>query len=66
MDRVSAVKDAVDVPVDAAVTLDPDVISTRDEWTQLAGRLRDAVEHVYVYNHGLMTPEHFEWVAADG
>lgn len=62
--RLSACRSALDHDVDAGLTLDPDVVDDRDHWRTLSARVGDAIDgDVFVYNHGLMTNDHLEWIA---
>jgi hypothetical protein len=61
--RIRGLEAMVDVPVDAAITVDPDVVPDRTAWEALAGGVAAAVSgDVNVYNHGLMTEEHLDWL----
>lgn len=63
--RIRELQAMVDVPVDAAVTMDPDVVPDRAAWNELAGVVAAVLSgDVNVYNHGLMTEEHLDWLHA--
>jgi hypothetical protein len=63
-ERVRALERAVDVPVDAGVTLAPDVIERPDQLRAVASALREeGVGKLSVYHHGLMTEAQLDWVA---
>ncbi|WP_227356384.1 hypothetical protein [Haladaptatus salinisoli] len=62
--RVRLYRDAVDIPVDAGVTLDPDVLGTEAEWRAFVGDVADAADELHVYNHALMSDAHVGWFDA--
>lgn len=62
--RVQQYREAVDVPVDAGITLDPDVAETETEWRAVVDTVSDLADEVHVYNHALMTDAHFDWFDA--
>ncbi|WP_436925652.1 hypothetical protein [Halosimplex amylolyticum] len=63
--RIAAVADAVDLPVDAGVTVDPDVVDGRDRFLTLVRELRSATDgDLSVYHHTLATRTHLEWIGA--
>ncbi|UPV76809.1 putative glycoside hydrolase (plasmid) [Halorussus limi] len=59
--RVRRYREAVDVPVDAGVTLDPDVVGTETEWRGIVDGVSDLADEVHVYNHALMSDAHLDW-----
>lgn len=62
--RIHAFETQVDVPIDAAVTVDPDTVPDRATWDALVGRIAtEGSGDLTVYNHGLMTDEHLDWLA---
>lgn len=61
--RIRELQTMVDVPVDAAITVDPDIVPDRAAWNELAGRVMAELSgDVNVYNHGLMTEQHLNWL----
>lgn len=61
-DRVRAFDERFDLPVNASVSLDPDLVGSRAEWEAIVSRVRGAGANVAVYNSGLMTNEHLDWL----
>ncbi|WP_435156898.1 hypothetical protein [Haladaptatus sp. DFWS20] len=62
--RVRQYRETVDVPVDAGVTLNPDVVGTETEWRTIVDGVANLADEVHVYNHALMSDAHFEWFDA--
>ncbi|MFB6135855.1 MAG: hypothetical protein ABEJ04_03770 [Halobacteriaceae archaeon] len=63
-DRVRTLERSVDVPVDAGVTLDPDVVQREAEFRALFEAVRaEATGDVNVYHHSLATEAQLDWVA---
>ncbi|WP_049903309.1 hypothetical protein [Halococcus agarilyticus] len=61
-DRVRAFDERFDLPVNAGISLDPDLVGSRAEWETIVSRVRGAGANVAVYNSGLMTNEHLDWL----
>ncbi|MFH5801348.1 hypothetical protein [Haladaptatus sp. CMAA 1911] len=59
--RVRAYRDAVDVPVDVGVTLDPGVLGTEEEWRRFVGEVGGLGDELHVYNHALLSEDHLDW-----
>lgn len=59
--RVRRYRDAVEIPVDAGVTLDPGMVGSESEWRTVVDSVRDLADDVHVYNHSLMSEGHREW-----
>jgi hypothetical protein len=61
--RTEGLGEAVDLPVDAGLTLDPDVIDSRETWREVVESVENRCEQVHVYNGTLMTAGHRNWLA---
>lgn len=62
--RVRTLTRAVDLPVDAGVTLDPDVVDRREQLAELVRGVRSVTDGtVSFYHHSLATDTHLEWIA---
>ena len=62
-DRIRTLERTVSTPVDAGITIDPDVLDSREEFVALANAIQDeGVEQLAVYNHGFMTEAHLDWL----
>ena len=64
--RVRRYRETTDVPVDAGVTLDPDLAGTESEWRAVVDAVSDLVDEVHIYNHALMSDAHLDWFDAVG
>ncbi|MGA9400818.1 hypothetical protein [Haladaptatus sp.] len=62
--RVRGYRDAVEMPVDVGVTLDPDVIGSEDEWRTFVAEVGELGDELHVYNHALMGEAHLDWLNA--
>lgn len=63
--RVADFADVDGVSVDAGVSLDPEYVGTREEFSALVDAVSDPLEgDLLVYNEGLMTETHFDWLSA--
>lgn len=60
--RVERLDEAVDLPVDVGVTVDPDAVDSRETWRTVVDAVRDRCEQVHVYNLTLLTDEHLAWL----
>lgn len=61
-ERIEEFRDRLDCPIDAGVTLDPDVIERESHLLDLVGAVREAADDVHVYHHGLATDEQLDWI----
>lgn len=62
--RIETLARRVDCPLDAGVTLDPDVVENRAQLAAVVDGVQSAVAgDVLVYNHALATEAQLEWVA---
>lgn len=61
-ERVEDLDAAVDLPIDAGVSVDPDVVESKDEWQAVVDAVRDRCKNVHVYNQTLLTDEHLGWL----
>ena len=61
-ERVAGVGDAVDLPVDAGVSVDPSLVASEQSWHRLVDAVRDRCETVHVYNRTLMGDKHLDWL----
>ncbi|MFB6217663.1 MAG: hypothetical protein ABEH77_00550 [Halobacteriaceae archaeon] len=61
-ERVRAAGRALNVPVDAGVTLATDHIEREQQFHAVVDAIRDRVEKLSVYHHGLMTEAQLDWV----
>ncbi|WP_049972682.1 hypothetical protein [Haladaptatus cibarius] len=59
--RVRRYRDAVEIPVDAGVTLDPGMVESESEWKTVVNNVRELADDVHIYNHSLMSKGHREW-----
>lgn len=68
--HLSDLQSAVDVPVDAGITLDPEVVDSRRQLSGLVDSIRSQTDgSISVYHHSLLTDTHLAWlrdVFADG
>lgn len=63
--RLSACQESLDHSLDGGLTLDPDVVSGRDQWDRLSARVADRIDgDVFVYNHALLTDDRLEWISS--
>ncbi len=60
--RVQGYRNAVDMPVDVGLTLDPDIIGSEDEWREFVGEVGTLADELHVYNHALMGEDHLDWM----
>jgi hypothetical protein len=61
--RISALERAVDVPIDAGITLDPDVVSGAGPLADLVDGIRSSTDGtISIYHHSLLTETHLEWI----
>ncbi|WP_266081412.1 alpha-amylase family protein [Haladaptatus caseinilyticus] len=60
--RVREYRNAVDIPVDVGLTLDPNVLGTRDDWRTFVAEIGALGDDLHVYNHSLMSEEHLDWL----
>jgi hypothetical protein len=65
-ERVRTLRRSVDVPVEAGVTLDPDLVPDEASFRALVDAVAGEAEaaDVTVYHHGLLTDAQLEWVEA--
>lgn len=62
-DRIRTLRRTVSCPVDAGMTIDPDVIERREQFLSLIDAIDgEGVGQIAVYNHGFMTEEHLDWL----
>lgn len=62
--RIETLGRAVDCPIDAGVTLHPDIVERREQLVAVVDAVRQAADgDVLVYNHALTTDAQMEWVA---
>lgn len=61
-ERVRATERALDVPVDAGVTLATSAIEREQQFRAVVDAIRDRVGKLSVYHHGLMTEAQLDWV----
>lgn len=61
-ERVRAADRALEVPVDAGVTLAPSAIDSEQTFHAVVDAIRDRVGTLSVYHHGLMTEAQLDWV----
>lgn len=63
-ERLTSLKRTVDLPVDAGLTLDPNVIDRCEQLDDLVDRVRSVIDgSVAVYHHSLATETHLDWMA---
>ncbi|WP_132060647.1 alpha-amylase family protein [Halorussus amylolyticus] len=60
--RVEDLDAAVDLPLDAGVCVDPEVVGSKTEWQAVVGAVRDRCSNVHVYNQSLLTDEQVGWL----
>ncbi|MFB6300848.1 MAG: hypothetical protein ABEH65_11355 [Halobacteriales archaeon] len=60
--RVRVLDRRLSIPVDGALTLDPDIIDSMTGFQRLARSLRTVAADIHVFNHGLMTADHLDWL----
>ena len=61
--RLDTFRRSVDLPLDAAVTLDPEVLDTEAAFRALVGAVSDGIDgEVTVYNHAMLTEAQLGWV----
>lgn len=61
--RIEALERAVDLPIGAGITLDPDLIDGADTLENLLETIHPRVDGtVSIYHHSLLTEAHFEWI----
>ena len=63
-ERVRTFRRTVDLPLDAGVTLDPAFVERESDLVALVDAIRDDVDDVFVYHHGLTTEAQLDWVAS--
>lgn len=63
-ERVRALSRSVDVPVEAGLTLDPDLVPDEATFRALVDAVAGEAADVTVYHHGLATEAQLEWVEA--
>ena len=61
-ERVRTLRRAVDLPLDTGVTLDPTLVEREADLHALVDAIRNDVDDVFVYHHGLATKEQLDWV----
>lgn len=62
-DRVRALQDMVECPVDAGLSLDPSRVETATELSALVDTLADTVDgRLSFYHHGLLTDTQLQWI----
>ncbi|WP_423747082.1 hypothetical protein V5735_20850 (plasmid) [Haladaptatus sp. SPP-AMP-3] len=59
--RVRGYREAVELPVDVGLTLDPAVIGSEAEWRRFVTDVGDLGDELRVYNHALLTEDHLDW-----
>lgn len=60
--RVEALQSAVDIPVDAGVTLDPEIVPDQERFRAVLSAIERTLEgDIHLYAVGLLTEEHLEW-----
>lgn len=63
--RVSEFAEHTPMTIKAGITLDPLVISSKDQFSSVIdSALEGGADDYQVYNHALMTREHFDWVSS--
>ncbi|MFC7007269.1 hypothetical protein [Halalkalicoccus salilacus] len=63
-ERLASLKRTVDLPVDAGLTLDPNVIDRCEQLGDLVDGVRSVIDgSVAVYHHSLATETHLDWMA---
>ncbi|WP_207592760.1 hypothetical protein [Halomontanus rarus] len=63
-DRITALERRVDLPIDAGITLDPDVVDRPEQVGDLLDAIRTVTDGtVSIYHHSLATETHLEWIA---
>lgn len=61
--RIRTLRRSVDLPVDAGVTVDPDVIDTEEDLAAVIDAIHDeGAGKVSIYNHSLMTKTQLDWI----
>lgn len=61
--RLKTFERNVDLPLDAAITLDPAVLKTEREFRAMVDAIRNIIDgEVTVYNHALLTDAQLDWV----
>lgn len=67
VERVRQLEELSDGPVDAGVTMDPEIVPDRGTWAALTERIADALTgELVVYNYSLLTDDHVDWLAGIG
>ena len=61
-ERVRTLRRTVDLPLDAGLTLDPSLVGREEHLHALVHAVRDGVDDVFVYHHGLATDAQLDWV----
>lgn len=61
-DRVRAFDERFALPVNAGVSIDPDLVGSQTEWEAIVSRIREVGADVAVYNSGLMTNDQLDWL----
>ncbi|WP_082230540.1 hypothetical protein [Haloprofundus marisrubri] len=61
-ERVNQYREAVDIPVDAGFSLDPEIIGSKRDWESILKHAGSLGEKIHVYNHALMTDAHLDWL----
>lgn len=63
-ERIAALERAVDLPVDAGLTLDPAVVERRERLEELVSTVRSTTDGtVALYHHSLASETHLRWLA---
>jgi len=62
--RIDRASEAVDVPTDAGVSMDPSLVADEDEWQRLVSAVRERCSRVHVYNYTLLSEDHLDWFDA--
>lgn len=63
--RITACRDDLPHEFDAGLTLNPALVDDRDHWNRLSTRVTESIDgDLFVYNHGLATDAHLEWIAS--
>lgn len=62
VERVRTLRRTSGLPIDAGVTLDPSLIEREEQLHALIDAIRDDVDDIFVYNHGLATDVQLDWV----
>lgn len=63
-ERITALERAIDLPVDAGLTLDPAIVDQRERFEELVNAVRSTTDGtVALYHHSLASETHLGWLA---